>query len=292
MRLATSGIEKAGSGVSVRGVRSVLFRFEDLPAFARLMGAPSSGDLELPSPATDPLEDGEWILAVFEVGPHRRATSAAARASVGPDSTKIVLEPRDCRRLAEFARVDASRPAVPRDRPAPGVGAGDEAEAEAPRTERSATTTPPPAPVATVSSIPPRSQFPSGAGARVLVVDDDDAIRDMVAAMLEAVGLIVTAVGNAEDALALFKSEGFDLVVLDWNMPRMTGIELCRALRQRAGLTALPVLFLTANAGTSDMVEAFAAGADDYVVKPFRAPELGARIFSLLRRARMVPAAS
>ncbi len=121
----------------------------------------------------------------------------------------------------------------------------------------------------------------------MLVVDDDDAIRDMVAAMLEAVGLVVLTAPSAEDALALFRTEPFDLVVLDWNMPRMTGIELCRALRQKPGLAALPVLFLTANAGTSDMVQAFAAGADDYVVKPFRAPELGARIFSLLRRARM-----
>lgn len=268
-------------------MRSVLFRFEDLPAFARLMSA-DAGDLELPSPATDPLEDGEWILAVFEVGPHRRATSAAARASVGPESTKIVLEPRDCRRLAEFARVDAPRPAFPVEPPStrpPPAGASD---ADAPQTERSATiTTAPPPPQATVSTIPPRGPLPSGAGARVLVVDDDDAIRDMVAAMLEAVGLVVHTAPSAEDALVLFRTESFDLVVLDWNMPRMTGIDLCRALRQRPGLAALPVLFLTANAGTSDMVEAFAAGADDYVVKPFRAPELGARIFSLLRRARM-----
>jgi two-component system phosphate regulon response regulator PhoB len=264
-----------------------MFRFQDLPAFARLMGT-NAGDLELPSPAAEPLEDGEWILAVFEVGPHRRATSAAARAAVGPESTKIVLEPRDCRRLAEFARVDAPRPAFASEpsitQPPPAAPADD----RPPQTERSATlTTKPPPPAATVSTIPPRGPLPSGAGARVLVVDDDDAIRDMVAAMLEAVGLTVQTASSAEDALAQLRADAFDLVVLDWNMPRMTGIELCRALRQKPGLASLPVLFLTANAGTSDMVEAFAAGADDYVVKPFRAPELGARIFSLLRRARM-----
>jgi two-component system phosphate regulon response regulator PhoB len=66
----------------------------------------------------------------------------------------------------------------------------------------------------------------------------------------------------------------------------MTGIELCRIIRKEADLSALPVLFLTANASSQDMVDAFASGADDYVVKPFRAPELGARIFSLLRRTR------
>jgi two-component system phosphate regulon response regulator PhoB len=124
----------------------------------------------------------------------------------------------------------------------------------------------------------------------VLVVDDDDTIRDMVAALLEAVGLVVTTAASAEDALQLFRETSFELVVLDWNMARMTGLELCRVLRQRPALTALPVLFLTANASSTDMVEAFAAGADDYVVKPFRAPELGARIFSLLRRGRLTTA--
>ncbi len=266
-----------------------MFRFPDLAAFGRLMAAANVADLELPSPATEPLEDGEWILAVFEIGPHRRATSAAGRAATRPNATNILLEPRDCARLAEFARTHGGRPATRSSAPPPPLQGRTENEDDGPpRTERSATTPPPPV-AATVSSIPPRSAFPSGAGARVLVVDDDDAIRDMVAAMLEAVGLVVTAVGDAEEALDLFRTESFELVVLDWNMPRMSGLELCRAIRQRTGFSALPVLFLTANATTSDMVEAFAAGADDYVVKPFRAPELGARIFSLLRRARMTP---
>lgn len=265
-------------------MRSLLFRFPDGPAFERLVGSPRGGDLEIAAPpAAGALEDGEWVLAVFEVGPHRRATSTAARVSVGPEGARVLVEPRDCRRLAEFARIEAARPA-----PAPKA----EADAtEAPRTERSASapppaTTPAPPPVA-----PPRGMLPSGSGSRVLVVDDDDTIRDMVAAMLEAVGLDVTAAASAEDALALFRESAFDLVVLDWNMPRMTGLDLCRTLRARPALAALPVLFLTANTSSSDMVEAFAAGADDHVVKPFRAPELGARIFSLLRRARLSGAA-
>jgi two-component system phosphate regulon response regulator PhoB len=104
--------------------------------------------------------------------------------------------------------------------------------------------------------------------------------------MLEAVGLTVVAVESGEDALDRVLSEAFDLLVLDWNLPSMTGLDLCRALRKDPGLASLPVLFLTANASSQDMVEAFASGGDDYVVKPFRAPELGARIFSLLRRTR------
>ncbi len=245
------------------------------------MGGTTPGDVELACPATGPVDDGEWLLAVFELGPHRRATSVAARVNVTPDSTKIVLDLRDCRRLAEFARVEAARPA-PSGIAAPLASAQRD---EPPRTERSVTSAPPPP--SRTSSTPPRATLPSGTGARVLVVDDDADIRDMVAAMLEAVGLVVTTAGSAEEALGHFRTETFELVVLDWHMPRMTGLDLCRMLRQRAGLAGLPVLFLTANTSSSDMVEAFAAGADDYVVKPFRAPELGARIFSLLRRARL-----
>lgn len=131
----------------------------------------------------------------------------------------------------------------------------------------------------TTRSWPPRS----GEGARILVVDDDPDIRDVVAAMLEAVGLAVTTRTSAEEALETVQREEFDLLVFDWNLPKMTGVELCRIIRRDLAI-ALPVLFLTANASSQDMVEAFASGADDYVVKPFRAPELGARIFSLLRR--------
>jgi two-component system phosphate regulon response regulator PhoB len=267
----------------VTPVRSVLFRFPDVLAFERLVGPARAGDLELAPPTTDSLEDSEWLLAVFEIGPHRRATSTAARVSAGPDGAKILLEPRDCRKLAEFARLEADRPTA-----AALDGAASPEEPDAPRTERSIST-PPPGP-AHPTPLPPRSTLPSGAGARVLVVDDDDTIRDMVAALLEAVGLVVTTAASAEDALQLFRETSFELVVLDWNMARMTGLELCRVLRQRPALTALPVLFLTANASSTDMVEAFAAGADDYVVKPFRAPELGARIFSLLRRGRLTTA--
>jgi two-component system phosphate regulon response regulator PhoB len=269
-------------------VRSVLFRFPDVQAFERLVGSSRAGDLELAPAATDPLEDGEWVLAVFEVGPYRRAASTAARASAGPEGVRILVEPRDCRKLAEFACTEAARPAA--------AGPADVAAAEpdAPSTERSASAPPPGLDEGAKArpTVPPRSTLPSGAGARVMVVDDDDAIRDMVAAMLEAVGLIVTVAASAEEALEHLREGAFELIVIDWSMPRMTGLELCRALRQRPGLAALPILFLTANTSSSDMVEAFAAGADDYVVKPFRAPELGARIFSLLRRGRLSSAAS
>jgi two-component system phosphate regulon response regulator PhoB len=96
------------------------------------------------------------------------------------------------------------------------------------------------------------------------------------------VGFSVVVVRSAEDGLRELEQRAFDLVVLDWTLPGMSGLELCRAVRAR--WERLPVLFLTAHAEGHDVVEAFAGGADDYVIKPFRAPELGARIFGLLRR--------
>jgi two-component system phosphate regulon response regulator PhoB len=117
-------------------------------------------------------------------------------------------------------------------------------------------------------------------------VDDDSDIRDVVGAMLEAVGLVIEPVTSAEEALERVREKHFDLLVLDWNLPGMTGIELCRQIRRESNLASLPVLFLTAHSSSKDIVDAFASGADDYVAKPFRAPELGARIFGLLRRAR------
>jgi two-component system phosphate regulon response regulator PhoB len=152
----------------------------------------------------------------------------------------------------------------------------------APETARSAEAQSP-AGGSSASSVARRASSP---GARVLIVDDDPDIRDVVSAMLEAVGLSVVTADSGEDAIERVARDAFDLLVLDWNLPRMTGLDLCRALRRQPGLAGLPVLFLTANASSQDMVEAFASGGDDYVVKPFRAPELGARIFSLLRRTR------
>jgi two-component system phosphate regulon response regulator PhoB len=121
---------------------------------------------------------------------------------------------------------------------------------------------------------------------KIFLVDDDPDLREVVTAMLEAVGLSVTPLGSAEEALAYARSAPPNLIVLDWNLPGMSGLEMCKVVRADAGLRGLPLLFLTAHSATQDMVDAFAAGADDYVVKPFRAAELGARIFGLLRRTR------
>ena len=237
------------------------------------MGSAGDIECELGLPSGEIAEDGEWILAIFELGQGRRATSAAGRAVASPDESHLVFEPRDWQRLGEFARKAAAHAQTipPPTELAPGSNP----------TERSPTTARSP------GSGRPSNPRPSGAGSRVLIVDDDPDIREVVAAMLEAVGLVVIAAGSAEEALERVHKEAFDLLVLDWNLPKMTGLDLCRILRKEPDYASLPVLFLTANASSQDMVEAFACGGDDYVVKPFRAPELGARISSLLRRARV-----
>jgi two-component system phosphate regulon response regulator PhoB len=267
-------------------VRSVLYRFPDLEDFERVVLA-ARVEAELGVPPGETVDDGEWVLAIFELGPGRRATSAAGRGTASPEGARLVFEPRDIKRLADFAshgrageRQRGLSDVFSFPQP-PDLGPDGDAR---PTSDRS-----PSGPPAHLSH-PSRPSRPSmravGADPRVIIVDDDPDIREVVSVMLEAVGLRVVAVESGEDALLRLAQEPFDLMVVDWNLPRMTGLDLCRALRRDPAQASLPVLFLTANASSQDMVEAFASGGDDYVVKPFRAPELGARIFSLLRRAR------
>jgi two-component system phosphate regulon response regulator PhoB len=270
-------------------LRSIVLRFDDPQTFARAL---CDGDHELPLPPGESVRDGEWVLAVFEIGDLRSATAAAARALHQPDPLAAVLtfEQRDWERLQCFARTPGSHDcagAVPADRPTqPSLGAQgvppSSSERQSPRPPR-------PASARRRTTEAPSARAPS---ARVLLVDDEREIREVVGAMLDAVGLAVEAATSAEEALERLRSASYDMVVLDWNLPGMTGIELCRLIRKDRVLATLPVLFLTAHAAPQDVVDAFASGADDYVVKPFRAPELGARIFGLLRRARMTAAST
>ncbi|HRD78072.1 MAG TPA: phosphate regulon transcriptional regulator PhoB [Hyphomicrobiaceae bacterium] len=120
---------------------------------------------------------------------------------------------------------------------------------------------------------------------RILVVEDDPAISTLLAYNLEAAGYAVTTVTGGEDAELHLASSTFDLVILDWMLPEMTGIEFCARLRKSGGHPQLPVLMLTARGEEADRVRGLSTGADDYVVKPFSVPELMARITALLRRA-------
>jgi two-component system, OmpR family, response regulator MprA len=119
-------------------------------------------------------------------------------------------------------------------------------------------------------------------GARILVVDDEPALRQALARALSLERYSVTLAGDASYALDLLAGESYDAIVLDILMPGMDGVELCRQLRRGGDRT--PVLMLTARDGLDDRVAGLDAGADDYLAKPFALRELMARVRALLRR--------
>lgn len=120
---------------------------------------------------------------------------------------------------------------------------------------------------------------------RILIAEDDQDICELVAFKLESLGHEVEVENDGESALAAAELNPPDLVVLDWMMPRMTGIEVCAAMRQRDSLKQVPIIMLTAKAQESDVQRGFAAGANDYLLKPFSPRELATRIEMLLDRA-------
>ncbi|MEK5259658.1 response regulator transcription factor [Paenibacillus sp. FSL L8-0663] len=121
--------------------------------------------------------------------------------------------------------------------------------------------------------------------ARVLVVDDDPHIREMVGHFLRMEGLDVVEAVDGLDAMRIFEQIKVDLLVLDIMMPGMDGWELCRKLREQIDL---PLLMLTAKSETSQIVKGFALGTDDYLVKPFDPMVLVARVKALLKRYRIM----
>ena len=123
-----------------------------------------------------------------------------------------------------------------------------------------------------------------GTVSKVLVVDDDPHIRELVRVFLEKEGLDVYEASDGADALSKLESIKADMVILDVMMPNMDGWELCRQLRQAGDC---PLLMLTAKAETSQKIKGFQLGADDYMVKPFEPVELVARVKALLRRSRI-----
>jgi two-component system, OmpR family, phosphate regulon response regulator PhoB len=119
----------------------------------------------------------------------------------------------------------------------------------------------------------------------ILVVEDETALAELIRYNLAAEGFRMAVAADGEEAEVLIAEDRFDLVVLDWMLPGMSGLELCRRLRRRETTAAMPVLMLTARGEEADRVRGLATGADDYVVKPFSVPELVARVKALLRRA-------
>jgi two-component system phosphate regulon response regulator PhoB len=119
---------------------------------------------------------------------------------------------------------------------------------------------------------------------RILVVEDEEPISQLLAYNLGKEGFAVTVAADAEEALVAVEESRPDLALVDWMLPGVSGIELCRQLRARPATREIPVIMLTARGEEEDRVRGLDVGADDYVTKPFSMSELAARIRAVLRR--------
>jgi len=121
---------------------------------------------------------------------------------------------------------------------------------------------------------------------KIMVVEDEEPLGVLLRYNLEAEGYQVEIVTRGDEAEIRLQENAPDLLVLDWMVPAISGIELCRRLRMRPETQRLPIIMLTARGEESDRVRGLATGADDYLVKPFSTPEFMARVRALLRRAK------
>ncbi len=120
----------------------------------------------------------------------------------------------------------------------------------------------------------------------VLLVEDEPAQREVLAYNLEAEGFVVQRATNGEEALLLVAESPPDLILLDWMMPHVSGLEVCRRLKMRPETRAIPIIMLSARSEEVDKVRGLETGADDYVIKPYSIVELMARLRAQLRRVR------
>ena len=121
---------------------------------------------------------------------------------------------------------------------------------------------------------------------RILLVEDDGALSELATLILERAGFEASTEGDGEAALARFCRDPFDLILLDVMLPLRDGLDVCRTIR---ATSKVPIIMLTAKDDTSDVVAGLEVGADDYITKPFKGPELVARIRAVLRRTSATP---
>jgi two-component system phosphate regulon response regulator PhoB len=121
---------------------------------------------------------------------------------------------------------------------------------------------------------------------RLLLVEDDRALADLVTFHFDRAGYAITRTGDGEEALILVDEVKPDIILLDWMIEGISGIEVCRRLRRRPASANVPIVMLTARGEESDRIRGLETGADDYVTKPFSPRELVARVGAVLRRVR------
>ncbi len=122
--------------------------------------------------------------------------------------------------------------------------------------------------------------------ASILIVEDEASIHQLLDYNLKSEGFRTRVVENGEDVHSAILDEMPDLILLDWMLPGLSGIEVCRLIRARPETQSLPIIMLTARGEESERIRGLATGADDYIVKPFSVPEVMARVRSILRRVK------
>ncbi len=122
--------------------------------------------------------------------------------------------------------------------------------------------------------------------AKILIVEDDPPLAELLHWHISQAGFDVLATADGEEALLLIEEERPDLVILDWMIESLSGIEVCRRIRRMGEMSSLPVIMLTARSAEDDRLRGLETGADDYVTKPFSPAELVLRVKAVLRRTR------
>lgn len=236
-------------------MRALTYHFESFEELALVLEAGGDEqDMEIPFACSGEraLTDGEWVLASFAIGDE---TLSIAACSVDRGAgLRLAFEERDWQKLWHFANRQGP-PSIPPSIPPP----------------------------------PSSSEVVTPSGAEVMIIDDDVETREVIKSLLEQAGYTVTCVSSAELAFDSLRDTNADLILLEWALPGISGLDFCRRVRRDRRFFSLPLVFLSTRSGSEDLVKAFEAGADDYVTKPFRAAELMARLMGLLRRSRLPP---
>jgi len=120
--------------------------------------------------------------------------------------------------------------------------------------------------------------------AHILIVEDDPSLSELLAYNFDSAGLTASVVSEGDEALPTIIDERPDLIILDWMLPNLSGIEICRQIRQHADINKTPIIMLTAKGEEAERIRGLETGADDYVIKPFSPSELIARVKAVLRR--------